>query len=150
MGSDTIFWIIAVVVFGVAEAATTALVSVWFMAGAAAALIVSLFTDSIGMQFVVFAIVSALALAVMLPYLSRHRARGKAPVTNGAPLVVGKQGVVLKALVPGQVGRVRVDGLDWQATAETALPEGAPCRVQAANGAVLAVAPVEQPGAQPA
>ena len=52
--------------------------------------------------------------------------------------------MVLKAIVPGSIGRVRVDGLDWQATADSPLPEGAPCQVTAAaEGAVLTVAAVE-------
>ncbi|MDD4851036.1 MAG: NfeD family protein [Gemmiger sp.] len=143
MGPDTIFWIVAVVLFGVAEAATTALVSVWFMAGAAVALIISLFTQSFSVQFVVFAGVSAAALAIMLPILAKRRKAGKVPVTNGVPLTMGKRGIVLKAIAPGMVGRVRVEGLDWQATAPTPLPEGSHCTVTGANGGILEVAAVE-------
>ena len=38
MWFDTILWLVAVVAFIVVEAATTALVSVWFAVGAAAAM----------------------------------------------------------------------------------------------------------------
>lgn len=146
MGSDTIFWIVATVVFGVAEAATTALVSVWFMVGAAVALIVSLFTENLIIQFVVFAIVSAIALAIMLPYLAKRRREHQAPVTNGAPLTIGKRGIVLKAILPGELGRVRVDGLDWQAKSNAPLQEGTTCCVQDVDGAILIVAaPVTTP-----
>ena len=48
---DSIFWLAATAAFGAVEAATTALVSVWFAVGSAAALIVRLFTDSLGAQF---------------------------------------------------------------------------------------------------
>lgn len=137
---DTIFWLIAIVVFGLAEAATTALISVWFMVGGAAALVVSLFTNSFGIQMLVFAVVSAAALCIMVPTLVKRRREHKAPVTNGAPLNIGKQGVVLKAITPGGVGRVRVDGLDWQAVAELPLPEGTTVRVESAEGATLRVA----------
>lgn len=41
MWFDTILWLVAVVAFIVVEAATTALVSVWFAVGAAAAMLVS-------------------------------------------------------------------------------------------------------------
>ena len=111
--------------------------------GAAAALVASIFTNSPVVQFVVFALVSAVTLAVMVPTLVKRRASKKPPVTNGSQLTVGKRGVVLKAIVPGSIGRVRVDGLDWQATADSPLPEGAPCQVTAAEGAVLTVAAVE-------
>ena len=143
MGMDTLIWLVLTIVFVVAEAATTALISIWFAIGASAAMVASLFTDSAIVQFAVFAVVSAVILAVMIPTLAKRRAASKPPVTNGSQLVVGKRGVVLKAVVPGSIGRVRVDGLDWQAKSQTALPEGAACEVTAADGAVLTVASVQ-------
>lgn len=143
MGMDLWIWLILIVVFIVAEAATTALISVWFAVGAAAAMIVSIFTDSLPVQIAVFAVVSAVVLAIMVPTLARRRAGKKPPVTNGAQLAVGKRGVVLQAILPGEIGRVRVDGLDWQAKSDAALPQGARCQVVAADGAVLTVAAVE-------
>ena len=113
MEMDTIFWLVAIVAFGVLEGATAALVSVWFMLGAAVAMLVSLFTASLAIQFIVFAVVSAIAFAVLMPILAKRRGQHKAPVTNGSPLTIGKRGVVLRALNPGELGRVRVDGLDW-------------------------------------
>lgn len=146
MGFDTILWVAAVVLFVIAEAVTTALVSIWFAVGAAAALMVSLFTSSLGAQFVVFAVVSAVTLGIMLPRLAKRRKENAPPVTNGARLSIGKRGVVLQAVLPGEVGRVRVDGLDWQAKADAALPQGARCEVTDVDGAVLIVrpAPVEE------
>ena len=78
--------------------------------------------------------------------LVARRRNKKAPVTNGSELSVGKRGVVLQAILPGELGRVRVDGLDWQAKADVALPQGSRCRVVAADGNVLTVsaAPVEE------
>lgn len=145
MGMDTVFWLVAIVVFVVAEAATTALISIWFAAGAAVAMVVSLFTTSMGVQFLVFAVVSAVALAIMVPLLAKRRKGRTAPVTNGSPLTIGKHGVVLRAILPGEIGRVRVDGLDWQARAGTALPEGSKCRVADVDGAVLIVEALPDP-----
>ena len=143
MGMDSVVWLVAVVAFLFLEAATTALVSVWFAAGAAVALVISFFTNSITVQFVAFAIVSAVALAVMLPLLSSYRGK-KAPVTNGARLSVGKQGIVLQAILPGEIGRVRVDGLDWQARAGQSLPKGSRIKVTDVDGGVLVVQPVPE------
>ena len=145
MGMDTVFWLVAIVVFVVAEAATTALISIWFAAGAAVAMVVSLFTASLGIQFLVFAVVSAVALAIMVPLLAKRRKGRAAPVTNGSPLTIGKHGVVLRAILPGEIGRVRVDGLDWQARADAALPEGSKCRVADVDGAVLIVEALPDP-----
>ena len=143
MGMDSVVWLVAVVAFLILEAATTALVSVWFAAGAAVALVISFFTNSITVQFVAFAIVSAVALAVMLPLLGSYRGK-KAPVTNGARLSVGKQGIVLQAILPGEIGRVRVDGLDWQARAGQSLPKGSRIKVTDVDGGVLVVQPVPE------
>ena len=43
-----LFWAAAIVVFAIAEAATTALVSIWFAVGAAAAMVASIFTRIAG------------------------------------------------------------------------------------------------------
>ncbi len=145
---DSVFWLIAVGVFVAVEAATTALVSVWFAVGAAAALLVSLTPLGVGWQVLVFAVVSAAVLLGMIPRLSASRAGRQAPVTNGSPLTIGKQGTVLKSLTPGNVGRVHVDGLDWQARSDTPMREGEICRVLDVDGFVLIVAPV--PVAEPA
>lgn len=123
MWFDTILWLVAVVAFIMVEAATTALVSVWFAVGAAAAMLVSFFNVGFGWQMLVFAVVSAITLGLMLPRLISRRSAHRAPVTNGSPLTIGKQGVVLVDIEPGLPGRVRVDGLDWQARAEVTLPQ---------------------------
>ena len=130
MWFDTILWLAAIVAFIAVEAATTALVSVWFAVGAAAAMVVSLFTVSFGWQLLVFAVVSAVTLALMVPGLLRRRGHAQPPVTNGSPLTIGKP------------GRVRVDGLDWQARAGVPLAKGTRCQVTAVDGAVLIVVPV--------
>ena len=110
-----LFWAAAIVVFAIAEAATTALVSIWFAVGAAAAMVASIFTASLGVQCAVFAVVSAVTLAVMLPLLAKRRTMRQPPITNGSPLTIGSRGIVLREIPQGDIGRVRVDGLDWQA-----------------------------------
>ena len=136
MWFDTILWLVAVVAFIMVEA----LVSVCFAVGAAAAMLVSFFNVGFGWQMLVFAVVSAITLGLMLPRLISRRGAHRAPVTNGSPLTIGKQGVVLVDIEPGLPGRVRVDGLDWQARAE--VTQGTLCKVVAVDGAILIVAPV--------
>ena len=144
MWFDTILWLVAIVAFIAVEAATTALVSVWFAVGAAAAMVVSLFTVSFGWQLLVFAVVSAVTLALMVPGLLRRRGHAQPPVTNGSPLTIGKQGVVLTAIEPGLPGRVRVDGLDWQAKSDAALAPDTRIVVNDVDGAILIVSPVTE------
>ena len=144
MWFDTILWLVAVVAFIMVEAATTALVSVWFAVGAAAAMLVSFSDVGFGWQMLVFAVVSAITLGLMLPRLISRRGAHRAPVTNGSPLTIGKQGVVLTAIEPGLPGRVRVDGLDWQAKAGVTLAPDTRIVVNAVDGAILIVSPVTE------
>ena len=145
-----LFWAAAIVVFAIAEAATTALVSIWFAVGAAAAMVASIFTAS---QCAVFAVVSAVTLTVMLPLLAKRRTMRQPPITNGSPLTIGSRGIVLREIPQGDIGRVRVDGLDWQARTVdgTPLPKDAHCEVKNVDGAVLIVSAVPvSAAAQPA
>ena len=102
-----LFWAAAIVVFAIAEAATTALVSIWFAVGAAAAMVASIFTASLGVQCAVFAVVSAVTLVVMLPLLAKRRTMRQPPITNGSPLTIGSRGIVLRA-VPQPVREQRI------------------------------------------
>lgn len=97
-----LLWAAAIVVFAIAEAATTALVSIWFAVGAAAAMVASIFTASLGAQCAVFAVVSAVTLAVMLPLLAKRRTMRQPPITNGSPLTIGSRGIVLREIPHGR------------------------------------------------
>ena len=59
MSIDPIFWLLAAVGFLALEGMTFSMVSVWFAAGSAAALLCCLFTHSFRVQAVVFIAVSA-------------------------------------------------------------------------------------------
>ena len=71
MWFDTILWLVAIVAFIAVETATTALVSVWFAIGAAAAMFASFFTSSLGIQAAVFAVVSAVGILLSLLIFSK-------------------------------------------------------------------------------
>ena len=62
MSQAVIGWLIAIVVFIVAEAATVTLVSVWFIGGAVCALVAAILGAGLGVQLAVFLVVSAALL----------------------------------------------------------------------------------------
>ena len=145
MWFDTILWLVAVVAFIMVEAATTALVSVWFAVGAAAAMLVSFFDVGFGWQMLVFAVVSAITLGLMLPRLISRRGAHRAPVTNGSPLTIGKQALCLWTLSPAfRAGSAWTAWTAGQARRRqvTTCPRGTRCKVVAVDGAILIVAPV--------
>ena len=65
MNPEIILWLALVVVFILVELATTALVSIWLVAGAVAALLVSLFTDSWTVELAVFAVALAFSFSTV-------------------------------------------------------------------------------------
>ena len=107
-------WLIALVVFAVVEAATAGLVCIWFAVGALAALLAGLFGAGILVQVVVFAVVSAVALAATRPLVRRMTA-GKAVATN-ADRVLGAAAKVTETIDNADSsGAVYVDGKTWTA-----------------------------------
>ncbi len=134
-------WLVLIVLFVVAEAVTVSLVSIWFAAGAAAAMVVSGFSDSATLQITVFVVVSTLALAVTRPMIKKQRAAKNAPMN--AQSNVGRKASVIAAVTRDNPGRVRLDGVDWRAECETPLAVGTTCEVVAVNGTTLTVKPVQ-------
>ena len=61
-----LFWVAAMVLFGIMEAATVNLVSVWFVGGALAALVVQLLGGGVWFQIIVFLLVAGGLHRVMM------------------------------------------------------------------------------------
>lgn len=140
---SSLVWLILLIAFVVVEALTVSLVSIWFAAGAVAALIVSGFTSSWLVQFAVFAVVSAVALAATRPLVKKRMTARRVP-TN-ADINVGRKAQVLVEVTPDVTGRVRLDGVDWNARCATpgdTLTPGALCRVTEIHSTLLIVEPV--------
>ena len=67
----TAFWLIAFIALVAGEAATVGLVCIWFAAGAVGGFLVAILGGQFWFQLIVFAAVSALALALVRPVASR-------------------------------------------------------------------------------
>lgn len=142
MSIDPIFWLIAAVGFLVLEGMTFSMVSIWFAAGSAAALLSCLFSPSFRVQAVVFIVVSTLCLAAFKPLA--HKLRQKPTPTNG-DRSLGREAKVLTPVSAEATGRVRLDGVDWNARCATpgdTLAPGQLCRVTEIHSTLLIVEPV--------
>ena len=137
-------WLALLLFFAVAEAATIALVSIWFAAGALAALLATIFTNDIWIQILLFVVVSAVTMAVVRPlarkYVLPHR------VPTNADRVIGREGVITQAvdnLAPA--GVVVVAGMAWTARSDSGenIPEGTVVTVKRIEGVKLFVAPAK-------
>jgi membrane protein implicated in regulation of membrane protease activity len=142
MPIDPIFWLIAAIGFLVLEGMTFSMVSIWFAAGSAAALLSCLFWPSFRVQAVVFIVVSILCLAAFKPLADKLR-RKHTP-TNG-DRSLGREAKVLTPVSAGKTGRVRLDGVDWNARCATpgdTLTPGQSCRVAEIHSTLLIVEPI--------
>ena len=134
------FWLAACVVFGVAEAATVSLTSIWFAVGALAALIASALGAPLWLQVTIFILASALSLALTRPLAKRLLK--KRPVPTNTDRVLGKTCEVTEDIdnLAG-TGAVYVDGKTWTARSLDGepIPAGTLVRAQAVEGVNLMV-----------
>ena len=139
-------WLGAIVLFGVAEVLTEGMVSIWFVAGSLAALIACMSGWSLGgltpeaTQVLVFAVVSALALAVTRPLVRRFMSRPHIPTNSDR--VLGMTAKVTEAVDNQRAsGAVYVDGKTWTARSVDGdlIPAGTQVKVQKIEGVKLLV-----------
>lgn len=138
-------WLCAAVLFGAVEAATAGLVSVWFAAGSIGAFFAALSGLSVTVQLVVFAAVSALALAVTRPLVERF---GKARhVPTNLDRVIGKTASVTEDIDnTAASGAVYVDGKTWTARSDggEVIPAGTRVEIRRMEGVKLFVRKSEE------
>lgn len=110
----TMVWIGAIVIFGVAEAITAGLVSIWFVLGSVAGLIAAICNGPLWLQVVLFFVVSVLTLIATRPLVARMVTKDN--VATNADRVLGKTARVTEAIdntIP--TGAVYIDGKTWTA-----------------------------------
>jgi len=133
-------WLAAIVLFGIAEAVTATLVSIWFVAGSAVALIAALMGGSTGVQIALFVMVSAIALAVTRPLAKKLSSRDK--IATNADRVLGTEARVTEAIDnKNSMGAVYVDGKTWTARSvhDEVIPIGTQVLVKRMEGVKLFV-----------
>lgn len=141
---DAIIWLVLMVVFLIIEGASVSMVSLWFGAGALAALIVSLIGGELWLQILVFFTVSIVLLAALRP-LARKYFTPKLLKTN-VDSVIGQTGTVTADIdnVTGQ-GQVKLASMEWTArsTSGDPIPAGTLIRVDRIEGVKVFVSPLQ-------
>lgn len=140
-------WLGIAILAAVVEAVVPSLVSVWFVPGSLAGLVVSLCGGPIWLQIFVFLAVSLACLAFTRPLakklLVHHKER-----TN-ADRVVGATGIVIQDIDNVvSTGRVTVMGNSWSAHStqkDGKIEAGSRVRIERIEGVKLLVTPVEPP-----
>lgn len=135
-----IFWIIVLVAAILAEAASAALVSIWFAAGAVAALIAAALGSSWIVQLILFVVFSAILLIFTRPLVKKLFPKKFIPTNSDS--YAGKTAVVVEDIDSARgLGRVRFNGVDWIAVTEheELIPKGTVVRIKEVRGAKLLV-----------
>ena len=121
-------WFIAFIILLIIELITVGLVTIWFAIGAIAAIIATIFTDSIICQ--------------TKPFVKKFKKFDVTPTNSDR--VIGKIGEVTKKITHNKYGEVSVLGSIWTATCDEELEEGDKVRILAIEGVKLIVKKEEE------
>ena len=143
--TPAVVWLIILVVLIITELMTLGLTTIWFGAGALAAIAVALPGGPVWLQILVFTVVSLVLLFSTRPlavkYFNKNRTK-----TNVESLI-GREGVVKKEIdnLAGK-GQVVIGGMEWtvRAAGNAAIPEGTIVVIRAVSGVKLIVEAVEK------
>ena len=141
---NAIIWLVLLIIFLIAEAATVTMVSLWFAAGSLAALIVSLLGGTWAAQVITALVVSNLLLACLRPVVRKHFTP-KLSKTN-VDAVIGSKGYVTADIDNvGATGTVKLGAMEWTArsTSGAPVPKGTLVKVDRIEGVKVFVTPAE-------
>lgn len=110
-----LIWFAVIILAGVIEALTMDLSSIWFSAGAFFALLISIFTELIWLQVLVFIVFSVALLLGLRPMFKKYIKKNE--IKTNADSLVGKTAVCIKPILDGERGEVKIEGKIWTAIA---------------------------------
>ena len=117
MNGFMIMWLLFAIIFLLLELSTVNLVSVWFVAGAAFAMLAAALGFSLGVQMGVFIVVTALLLIFTKPAVKKKLLQ-KTHATN-FDRIIGKEGIVTQKIDSARgSGQVKVMGSIWSAKSD--------------------------------
>lgn len=129
------FWIALAVVMVIAEAATAQLVSLWFIGGAVAAIVVQLLGGPLWAQILAFGLVSLALLLLLRPVLKKYMK--KDIVKTNVEALAGRKALVIERIDNLQAtGRIKLDGTDWTARSidDSIIEPGGEVIIQSVSG----------------
>ena len=146
MNWASILWLVLLVAFLAAEAATVSMVSLWFAVSALVALLVALLGGPGWLQGTLFLVISAVLLALLRPIVRRYISP-RITATN-VDSVIGSTGLVTAAIDNvSAAGQVKLGAMEWTArsTSGQPIPVGTLVKVDRIEGVKAFVSPAEVP-----
>ena len=143
---DTIIWLVLMIAFLIAEAATVVTISLWFAGGALVALVASLLGAPLWLQVTLFFLVSAALLGSLRGMVKKHFTP-KLERTN-VDAIIGSSGYVTVEIDNIKAtGTVKLGAMEWSARATAGAPiaVGTLVKVDKIEGVKVFVTPAEVP-----
>ncbi len=143
-------WLGAAILFGVLEAVLLGLNSIWFTLGALAAMAAALLGAGLGIQVLLFLVVSLAALVLAKRFL-KERFNPRRQHTN-ADRILGSRALVTETIDDArETGAIRCGGLIWTARSLSGqpIPAGSTVCVRSIDGVKAMVSPIPEPPAEP-
>lgn len=115
--SYTWLWLILAIVFGVIEAMTLGIVSIWFAIGAFITMLLTLIIDSFLVQLIIFILISIVLVATTRQIAVKKLKVGQ--YKTNIDELIGKEAMVVKKILPYEAGEVKVEGKIWRAISDS-------------------------------
>lgn len=129
-----VFWLVAAIIFGVSEALTVGLVTIWFAGGALVALAASLLGVGVPVQIILFFGVSIGLMVSTRKVFVQKLKTGKTKTNIDA--LIGEEALVLTEIKPFAPGSIKLKGQEW-----TAMTRDESLRI--ASGEIVKVVAIE-------
>lgn len=140
--SPALGWLIAGLVLLILEVFIGSFFLMWIGAGALLTALAALLFTQAWVQWLVFAVVSAILLAVSRPFVRSIHARVTVP--SNVDSLIGQQAVVLQKIDDqANTGRVRIRSDEWRARSDSVIEADSRVIVTGVEGTTLLVKPLE-------
>lgn len=130
-------WMISFIVLVLIEIFTINLVTIWFAIGALVSFFVSLCTENIGLEILIFIVVSLITL--LFTKKAVNKIKDKEMIPTNLDRVIGQIGIVTEKIKPLEPGEVKVDGKKWTAIADEEIDINDEVKILSINGVKLKV-----------
>jgi len=139
-------WLLIGILLILSEFLMPGLLIIFFGFGACVVGIICFFADiSINTQLIIFISTSVVSLLLLRKYLKNifvGHVTDKQDAGENLAEYIGKKVIVKKTIDPDLGGKVEFHGTDWQARAETEIPEGTVVEIIGKDNLILKVRPV--------
>jgi len=117
-GSPTAIWFWMALIFVIIEIETLGLISVWFVFGAIAAMIGSVFISSVAIQAIVFIAVSIILMIALRSY-AINSFRGKTVRKNNIDELSDLPNSIVSPVYNGEYGEIKLQGKIWRCLSDS-------------------------------